>query len=70
MANAHSIAPIGSAIARQKRDPWPPEPDVGRVVDGVPRKLVESRIAALGNAVVPQIPELSGRAIIAAMVES
>ena len=36
-----------------------------RMVDGVPDRL--DRIAALGNAVVPQIPELIGRAIGEAM---
>lgn len=42
---------------------WRPEPDVGRVVDGLPNR--SHRIKALGNAVVPQIPELIGRAIAA-----
>jgi DNA (cytosine-5)-methyltransferase 1 len=31
---------------------WPPEPDVGRVVDGCPDRV--DRIRLLGNAVVPQ----------------
>ena len=39
---------------------WEPEPDVGRVADGVPDRA--HRLKALGNAVVPQIPELLGRA--------
>lgn len=43
---------------------WLPEPDVGRVADGVPRRV--DRLKALGNAVVPQIPEMIGRAILAA----
>lgn len=43
---------------------WCPEPDVGRVADGVPDRA--HRLAGLGNAVVPQIPELIGRAILAA----
>jgi DNA (cytosine-5)-methyltransferase 1 len=34
--------------------------------DGVPNWLVKSRLAALGNAVVPQIPELIGHAILEA----
>lgn len=40
---------------------WATEPDVGRVADGVPNRV--DRLKALGNAVVPQIPELIGRAI-------
>jgi DNA (cytosine-5)-methyltransferase 1 len=42
---------------------WEPEPDVGRVANGVPARA--HRIKALGNAVVPQIPEIIGRAIVA-----
>lgn len=41
---------------------WVVEPDVGRVAHGVPDRA--HRLAALGNAVVPQIPELIGRAIL------
>jgi len=37
---------------------WPAEPDVGRVVDGFPGRV--DRLRALGNAVVPQIPEFIG----------
>jgi DNA (cytosine-5)-methyltransferase 1 len=40
---------------------WLPEPNVGRVAHGVPRRV--DRLRALGNAVVPQIPEIIGRAI-------
>jgi len=47
---------------------WDIEPDVGRVADGVPNRA--QRLAALGNAVVPQIPELIGRAILAALQDS
>lgn len=43
---------------------WSVEPDVGRVAHGVPDRA--HRLAALGNAVVPQIPELIGRAILQA----
>ena len=62
---------------RQGRDPqgkgpeaalpsyrWLPEPDVGRVAHGVPNRV--GRLRALGNAVVPQIPERIGRAILMA----
>lgn len=42
---------------------WFIEPNVGRVADGVPNRA--HRLRALGNAVVPQIPEIIGRAILA-----
>ena len=44
---------------------WCAEPDVGRVANGVPGRV--DRLRALGNAVVPQIPEMIGRAIMDAM---
>lgn len=44
---------------------WPAESNVGRVAYGVPRRV--DRLRSLGNAVVPQIPELIGRAILEAM---
>lgn len=44
-----------------RRAEWSAEPDVGRVADGVPSRV--DRLGALGNAVVPQIPEIIGRAI-------
>lgn len=40
---------------------WNVEPDVGRVVNGLPDRA--HRVKALGNSVVPQIPELLGYAI-------
>jgi DNA (cytosine-5)-methyltransferase 1 len=40
---------------------WWAEPNVGRVAYGVPKRV--DRLKALGNAVVPQIPEIIGRAI-------
>lgn len=43
---------------------WEVEPDVGRVAYGVPSRV--DRLKGLGNAVVPQIPELIGRAIMRA----
>lgn len=45
---------------------WGAPPEVPRVVDGVPTKLDIAQIVATGNAVVPQIAELIGRAILAA----
>jgi DNA (cytosine-5)-methyltransferase 1 len=41
---------------------WLAEPDVGRVAHGVPARV--DRLRGLGNAVVPQVVELLGRAII------
>lgn len=45
---------------------WPTEPPVRGADDGVPAGLDAARLKALGNAVVPQIPELIGRAILQA----
>jgi DNA (cytosine-5)-methyltransferase 1 len=41
---------------------WSVEPDVGRVADGVPHRV--DCLAALGNALVPQIAEWIGRRIL------
>jgi len=41
---------------------WHTEPAVGRVANGIPKRV--DRLKGLGNAVVPQIPELIGRAIL------
>lgn len=41
---------------------WGAEPAVGRVADGVPHRV--DRLAALGNALVPQIAEWIGRRIL------
>jgi len=43
---------------------WLTEPDVGRVAHGVPARV--DRLRCLGNAVVPQIVEVIGRAIVEA----
>lgn len=59
-SEARSTQP-GQTFKRNRR--WPTEPDVGRVANGVPRRV--DRLRALGNAVVPQIPEMIGRAIMA-----
>ena len=42
---------------------WPAEPSMGRVANGIPRRL--DRLRSLGNSVVPQIPEVLGKAILA-----
>jgi DNA (cytosine-5)-methyltransferase 1 len=44
--------------------PWRSEPDVGRVAHGIPFAM--DRLERLGNAVLPQIPEIIGRAIMRA----
>lgn len=71
-ADLHGLE-VGQGIAgdtRQERSPalgadwWLVEPDVGRVAHGVPARV--DRLKALGNAVVPQIPEIIGRAIMEA----
>ena len=53
-----------SSIIRSipQSDFWSVEPNVGRVANGIPKRV--DRIKQLGNAVVPQIPELIGRAIL------
>ncbi len=43
---------------------WGAEPGMGRVADGIPNR--SHRLKCLGNAVVPPIPELIGRAILEA----
>jgi DNA (cytosine-5)-methyltransferase 1 len=53
------------ADATGRHASWPPEPGVSRVANGVPN--IVDRRECLGNAVVPQIPELIGRAILASM---
>ena len=47
---------------------WRTEPNVGRVANGVPFRV--DRLKGLGNAVVPQIPEIIGRAILASAYHS
>jgi len=42
----------GEARKPERMARWPPEPDLGRVVDGVPNKV--DRLQGLGNAQVPQ----------------
>lgn len=67
--NAHTGRSCEGGSAQQgagfrSRGGWATEPDVGRVAHGVPARV--DRLRGLGNAVVPQIPEIIGRAILAA----
>ena len=52
----------GSSRERELSDYWKSDADVLRVADGVPNRV--DRLKQLGNSVVPQIPELLGRAIL------
>ena len=52
----------------EERAVWSPEPSVGRVADGVPNRL--DRIKGLGNAVLPPLVEVIGRAIMEFYEES
>ena len=58
--NGEAIKPIDGGLAHI----WSPEPDVGRVAHGIPRRV--DRLKCLGNSLVPQIPEMIGRAILQA----
>lgn len=60
----HGVGNIPKQSKRGGKDigsGWATEPNVGRVVNGLPNR--SHRIKALGNAVVPQIPEVIGRMI-------
>ena len=59
--NARILPAPRLRIALERCSGWATEPDVGRVAHGLPGRV--DRLTALGNAVVPQIPELIGRAI-------
>jgi DNA (cytosine-5)-methyltransferase 1 len=64
MADANGISPVGPAISRAQCGSWATEPELGRVANGIPHRV--DRLRCLGNAVVPLIPELIGRAIMQA----
>lgn len=51
-----------AGCAGGERSEWLPEPPVGRVAHGIPSRV--HRLRALGNAVVPQVVEVIGRAIL------
>jgi DNA (cytosine-5)-methyltransferase 1 len=56
-----SERPRGEVSSSQRPARWIAEPGVGRVANGIPSRV--DRLKGLGNAVVPQIPEIIGRAI-------
>lgn len=62
---AHGEGQANQPLAIRLGGVWPVEPDVGRVANGIPDRA--HRLKGLGNAVVPQIPELIGNAILEAV---
>lgn len=60
-------AGLGATGGDARRHRWLPEPTVGRVAHGVPKRLVAAENHALGNAVVPQVTEHIGRLIVASL---
>jgi len=63
-AKAYREGKTANALAGGQPEIWKAESELGRVADGIPDRA--HRLKALGNAVVPQIPELIGRAILEA----
>jgi len=72
VAYPHSPQREGGSLSRRihqeytdarRRSWWEDQPAIQRTANGVPAQ--SHRLKALGNAVVPQIPELIGRAILA-----
>ena len=55
----HSVGSSGEEVSVGSF--WEPEPCVGRVANGIPRRV--DRIRGLGNAIVPQIAQQIGTAI-------
>ena len=60
-ADERELARGRSGVHSGRPARWEPEPDVGRVAYGVSDRV--DRLKGLGNAVVPQIVEQIGRAI-------
>jgi len=53
-----------SGLCGNRQTRWEPEPAICRVAHGIPSRV--DRLKCLGNAVVPQIPEMIGYAILEA----
>ena len=64
LGRRHARGPVVGTGAVVPSGWWGVEPDVGRVAHGVPSRV--DRLRSLGNAVVPQVVEVIGRAIMAA----
>lgn len=56
---------LGRSIKNVTRLSYPTQPAFRGADDGIPSRLDRPRLARLGNAVVPQIPEAIGKAIMA-----
>jgi DNA (cytosine-5)-methyltransferase 1 len=68
LTNAQRERPAAAPSRRNKPvadDWWNAEPAVGRVADGVPKRV--DRLRGLGNAVVPQVAEFVGRMVVNAL---
>ncbi len=59
--SANGSAAQRSDDARRQAHFWKPEPSVGRVAHGIPRRV--DRLKGLGNAIVPQIAQMIGETI-------
>jgi DNA (cytosine-5)-methyltransferase 1 len=57
---------VRAAKPRPQPNPWADESALCRVDDGIPARVGRPQLAALGNAVVPQVVTALGRAILAA----
>ncbi len=62
LAYADSEPQERPAIARSERNPWLPEPDVGRVANGVADRV--DRLKAIGNGQVPRVAATAWRILI------
>lgn len=63
LLEARTASPTANGFgARNHREWWAVEPDVGRVANGIPDRM--ERLKALGNAIVPEIATLIAEAII------
>lgn len=73
----HLPAPVPSGRPRAgatggtaRGDRWLPEPAVGRVAHGLPKRVVAPALRALGNTVVPAAAEYIGRLIVRAHTDN